>query len=73
MTARPLIAHIIHRLGIGGLENGLVNLVNGLPEERYRHAIVCLTEATDFAPFMQSEEGRAWAQARGLIEATPEP
>ena len=45
---RPLICHIIFRLGIGGLENGLVNLINGLPEERYRHAIVCLTEATEF-------------------------
>ena len=24
----PLIAHIIHRLDYGGLENGLVNLIN---------------------------------------------
>jgi sugar transferase (PEP-CTERM/EpsH1 system associated) len=38
----PLIAHVIHRLDFGGLENGLVNLVNGLPADRYRHAIVCL-------------------------------
>ena len=44
----PLIVHVIHRLGIGGLENGLVNLINGLPEQDYRHAVVCLTEATDF-------------------------
>lgn len=47
MTA-PLIAHVIYRLGIGGLENGLVNLINHLPEDKYRHAIVCLTEATAF-------------------------
>jgi len=38
----PLIAHVIHRLDFGGLENGLVNLVNRLPADRYRHAIVCL-------------------------------
>lgn len=38
----PLIAHVIHRLDFGGLENGLVNLVNRLPRDRYRHAIVCL-------------------------------
>jgi sugar transferase (PEP-CTERM/EpsH1 system associated) len=44
----PLIAHVIYRLGIGGLENGLVNLINHLPEDKYRHAIVCLTEATEF-------------------------
>lgn len=38
----PLVAHVIHRLDYGGLENGLVNLVNRMPAERYRHAIVCL-------------------------------
>ncbi|MCC9000005.1 MAG: TIGR03088 family PEP-CTERM/XrtA system glycosyltransferase [Candidatus Contendobacter sp.] len=41
------MAHIIHRLDYGGLENGLVNLINRLPPERYRHAIICLT---DFNP-----------------------
>jgi sugar transferase (PEP-CTERM/EpsH1 system associated) len=46
--SRPLIAHVIFRLGVGGLENGLVNLINRLPAERYRHAVVCLTDATEF-------------------------
>lgn len=45
---RPLIVHVIHRFDTGGLENGIVNLVNRLPRERYRHAIVALTEVTDF-------------------------
>ena len=40
--APPLIAHVIYRLDFGGLENGLVNLVNRVPAERFRHAIVCL-------------------------------
>lgn len=40
----PLIAHIIHRLDYGGLENGLVNLINRMPPERYRHAVLCLTD-----------------------------
>lgn len=44
----PLIVHIIYRLGIGGLENGLVNLINQLPTDAYRHAIVCLKDSTDF-------------------------
>ena len=46
--APPLIAHVIYRLQVGGLENGVVNLVNQMPADRYRHAIVCLTEATAF-------------------------
>lgn len=45
---RPLIAHVIYRLGTGGMENGLVNLINHMPPERYRHAIICLTGFDDF-------------------------
>jgi sugar transferase (PEP-CTERM/EpsH1 system associated) len=47
MQQAPLIAHIIYRLGVGGLENGLVNLINRSPEH-YRHAIICLKDADDF-------------------------
>ena len=69
--APPLVAHIIHRLDYGGLENGLVNLINRMPPERYRHAILCLT---DFNPefrrrirrpdvevyALRKREGRDW-------------
>jgi sugar transferase (PEP-CTERM/EpsH1 system associated) len=54
--SRPLIAHVVHRLDVGGLENGLVNLVNRLPADRYRHAIVSLTDATDFAKRIERED-----------------
>jgi sugar transferase (PEP-CTERM/EpsH1 system associated) len=47
-THVPLIVHFVYRLDVGGLENGLVNLINALPPERFRHAIVCLTDYTDF-------------------------
>jgi len=42
-TSRPpLVAQVIYRLDYGGLENGVVNLVNRMPAERYRQAVVCL-------------------------------
>lgn len=44
---RPLIAHILFRLDYGGLENGLVNLLNGLPDH-HRHAVICLTDYSSF-------------------------
>jgi len=44
----PLVAHVIPRLDVGGLENGLVNLINRIPAERFRHAIVCLTDYSEF-------------------------
>lgn len=46
--ARPLIIHVVFRFDVGGLENGVVNLINHLPAESYRHAIIALTEVTDF-------------------------
>jgi sugar transferase (PEP-CTERM/EpsH1 system associated) len=45
MNGRPrplLVVHVIYRLDYGGLENGVVNLVNRIPAGRYRQAIVCL-------------------------------
>lgn len=53
---RPLIVHVIYRLQVGGLENGVVNLVNHLPHERYRHAIVCMTDYTDFRQRIQRDD-----------------
>jgi sugar transferase (PEP-CTERM/EpsH1 system associated) len=46
----PLIVHVVYRFGVGGLENGLVNLINRLPAHRWRHAIVAVTDvSTEFA------------------------
>jgi len=51
-----LVAHVIHRLGTGGMENGLVNLINHMPPERYRHVIVCLQGYTDFRQRIQRDD-----------------
>jgi sugar transferase (PEP-CTERM/EpsH1 system associated) len=45
-TPQPLLAHVVFRFGVGGLENGIVNLINHLPRERWRHAIVSLTDVS---------------------------
>ncbi len=41
---RPLVAHVVYRFSTGGLENGVVNLINRLPADQWRHAIVALTD-----------------------------
>jgi sugar transferase (PEP-CTERM/EpsH1 system associated) len=56
MAARPLVAHIIYALSTGGLENGLVNLINRSPADRYRHVIICLTTADEFARRITAED-----------------
>lgn len=45
---RPLVMHVVYRFATGGLENGVANLINRMPAGAYRHAIVALTEVTDF-------------------------
>jgi sugar transferase (PEP-CTERM/EpsH1 system associated) len=43
---RPLVVHLLNRFDTGGLENGVVNLINHLPQ--FRHAVVAVTEITEF-------------------------
>jgi sugar transferase (PEP-CTERM/EpsH1 system associated) len=45
---RPLVAHVVFRFDYGGLENGVVNLINRMPPDAFRHCVIALTEATDF-------------------------
>ena len=54
---QPLIAHVVYRFDIGGLENGVVNLINRLPESSWRHAVVALTEVSPaFATRVQRQD-----------------
>lgn len=46
---RPLVVHLLNRFDTGGLENGVVNLINHLPQ--FRHAVVAVTE---IAPAFQA-------------------
>ena len=48
MTRPSLVVHIVVRFDYGGLENGVVNVVNGLSGGEFRHAVIALTESTDF-------------------------
>lgn len=44
----PLIIHVIHHLYMGGMENGLINLINHMPTAQYRHAVLCVEDYSDF-------------------------
>ena len=51
---RPLIAHVLYSFDVGGLENGVVNLINHMPPERFRHVVVALAQcAPDFCQRVQ--------------------
>ena len=46
----------MYRFDTGGLENGIVNLINHMPADAYRHCIVALTEVTDFRRRIQRSD-----------------
>lgn len=52
----PLVVHIIYRLAVGGTENGVINLINGMPREGYRHAIISLTDCSAFRGRLQRDD-----------------
>lgn len=54
---------MLHALHIGGMENGLVNLVNHMPAGRYRHAIACIE---DFSPAFAARITRSEVPIRAL-------
>lgn len=58
---RPLIAHVIYRLDVGGLQNGVVNLINRLPADRFRHVVICATDYTDFRDRIQRDDVEVYA------------
>lgn len=39
------VVHLVYRFDIGGLETVLVNLINSLPNNQFKHVIVSLTDA----------------------------
>ncbi len=53
---RPLVLHVMYRFDTGGLENGIVNLINHMPADAYRHAVLALTEVTEFRRRIQRSD-----------------
>lgn len=64
VDSRPLIAHVVYRFDVGGLENGVVNLINRLPGSRFRHAVIALTEVTGFRDRVARDDVRFIALAK---------
>lgn len=64
------VAHIVHAFGIGGLENGIVNLINEMDSSRFRFSIFSFTPELDsldritqkkvFFDVLYKREGNDW-------------
>jgi sugar transferase (PEP-CTERM/EpsH1 system associated) len=50
------VTHVIHQLATGGMENGLVNLINNIDPTQIKHSVLCMTNATDFRTRIRRED-----------------
>ncbi len=62
---RIRIMHVVHSLGVGGLENGLVNLVNRMDPARWEHSICCVGEAGPMVSRIASPDVRIFSLGKG--------
>ena len=54
--SKPInIVHVVHALDVGGLENGLVNILNHL-DDRFSHTIMCLTRSGRMAERIKNSQ-----------------
>lgn len=67
--SRPLILHVLHHLVIGGMENGMVNLINQLPHDRYRHLVACIEDYSEFRDRIQRPDVDVLALRRSQVGA----
>lgn len=58
------VCHVLLSLRPGGLENGVVNVVNGLDARRFRSTVCCLQELGEFA--LRIADSRVEKYAMGL-------
>ena len=65
--APPLILHVIHHLATGGLENGLINLIDGLTGSDFRHAVACIEDYSDFRQRLHRQDVEVVALHRSRV------
>ena len=57
----PLVVHVVYRFDVGGLENGIVNLINATQGSAFRHCVIALTEATEFSQRVRARDVDVYA------------
>lgn len=50
------IMHVVHSFGMGGLENGIVNLINLMNKDLFSHSICCMTNSGVFADRIRRDD-----------------
>jgi len=58
------VLHVVDSLRVGGLENGVINLINALDETAFRNSICCLKETGDLQNRLKNGSGEVFDMGR---------
>jgi sugar transferase (PEP-CTERM/EpsH1 system associated) len=59
------IMHVIYSLDIGGLENGLVNLINRMDQSKFSHSICCIGQSGRYAKRLNGQDVEIFEMKKG--------
>ncbi|MDP5030515.1 glycosyltransferase, partial [Paraglaciecola sp.] len=48
-----VIAHLIYRFDVGGLERVMVNCINAMTSQNFQHVVIALTNVSDFSKHLK--------------------
>ena len=71
MARRCRIVHVVYSFSIGGLENVIVQLINGLPGDEFEHVVLSLTHVSDFKDRVARDDVRFIALDKAPGHAFP--
>jgi sugar transferase (PEP-CTERM/EpsH1 system associated) len=61
----PLVLHVLFNFAVGGLENGVVNLINRMAESNWRHGIIALSEVSpEFTQRVRRSDVGYWSMRK---------
>ncbi len=54
LNIKPVVVHLIYRFDIGGLERVMINCINAMQDDKYRHVVIALTQVSSFSQHLNS-------------------
>ncbi len=57
--------HVVHSLNTGGMENGVVNLINRMDWKRFSHAVCCITTSGEMEKRILREDVKVFEMKKG--------
>lgn len=59
------IMHVLYSLDIGGLENGVVNLINRMDSDKFSHSICCIDQSGRYAEKLNRQDVKIFEMKKG--------